>query len=202
MPRLSTFHTMKKIPLALMLSLFLPALCAAADPDADAGKRKAEACVACHGPAGNSSGGAFPTLAGQTSRYLYLQLRDFKEGRRKDPSMSPVAAALSKEDMQDLAAYFSAQKQAGNGFKPDPAKVKAGAAKASETLCAMCHLGELKGQNEIPRLAGQQPDYVIKQLKDFRERNRTNDAGNMTSVSKNLSDDDIANLAHYIASLY
>ena len=66
----------------------------------------------------------------------------------------------------------------------------------------MCHLGELKGQNEIPRLAGQQPDYVIKQLKDFRERNRTNDAGNMTSVSKNLSDDDIANLAHYIASLY
>ena len=77
-----------------------------------------------------------------------------------------------------------------------------GAAKAGETLCAMCHLGELKGQNEIPRLAGQQPDYVIKQLKDFRERNRTNDAGNMTSVSKNLTDEDIANLSHYIGSLF
>ena len=116
--------------------------------------------------------------------------------------MSPMAANLSKEDMQDLAEYFSTQKQAGNGFKADPARVKAGAEKSNEVLCAMCHLGELKGQNEIPRLAGQQPDYVVKQLKDFRDRKRTNDGGNMTSVSKNLSDDDINNLAHYIANLF
>ena len=185
----------------LLFALALPTLSAGA-ADAEAGKKKAEVCFSCHGPAGNSTSGAFPTLAQQTSRYLYLQLRDFKEGRRQDPVMSPMAANLSKEDMQDLAEYFSAQKQAGNGFKADPARVKAGAAKANEVLCAMCHLGELKGQNEIPRLAGQQPDYVIKQLKDFRERKRTNDAGNMTSVSKNLSDDDITNLAHYIANLY
>jgi cytochrome c553 len=185
----------------LLFALALPVLSASA-ADADAGKKKAETCISCHGPGGNSTSGAFPTLAGQTSRYLYLQLRDFKEGRRKDPVMSPMAANLSKEDMQDLAEYFSTQKQAGSDFKPDPAKVKAGAAKANEVLCAMCHMGELKGQNEIPRLAGQQPDYVIKQLKDFRERNRTNDAGNMTSVSRNLSDEDITNLAHYIASLH
>ena len=185
----------------MLFALAIPALSASA-ADADAGKKKAEVCFSCHGPAGNSTNGAFPTLAGQTSRYLYLQLRDFKEGRRKDPVMSPMAANLSKEDMQDLAEYFSTQKQAGNGFKPDPAKVKAGAEKANEVLCAMCHMGELKGQNEIPRLAGQQPDYVIKQLKDFRERNRTNDAGNMTSVSRNLTDEDITNLAHFIASLY
>jgi cytochrome c553 len=185
----------------LLFALAIPALSASA-ADADAGRKKAEACVICHGPAGNSTSGAFPILAGQTSRYLYLQLRDFKEGRRKDPAMSPLAANLSKEDMQDLAEYFSAQKPAPNGFRADPAKVKAGAAKSGEVLCAMCHLGELKGQNDMPRLAGQQPDYVIKQLKDFRERNRTNDAGNMTSVSRNLSDDDITNLAHYIASLH
>jgi cytochrome c553 len=185
----------------LLFALALPVLSASA-ADADAGKKKAETCISCHGPGGNSTSGAFPTLAGQTSRYLYLQLRDFKEGRRKDPVMSPMAANLSKEDMQDLAEYFSTQKPAGSDFKTDPAKVKAGAAKANEVLCAMCHMGELKGQNEIPRLAGQQPDYVIKQLKDFRERNRTNDAGNMTSVSRNLSDEDITNLAHYIASLH
>jgi cytochrome c553 len=106
------------------------------------------------------------------------------------------------EDMQDLVEYFSAQKPVGNGLRADPARVKAGAEKANEVLCAMCHLGKLKGQNEMPRLAGQQPDYVMKQLKDFRERKRTNDAGNMTSVSRNLSDDDITNLAHYIANLH
>ena len=144
----------------------------------------------------------FPTLAGQTSRYLYLQLRDFKDERRKDPVMSPMAANLSKEDMQDLAEYFSLQKPTGNNFKPDPARVSAGAKKSGEVLCSVCHLGGLKGQNEIPQLAGQQPDYVIKQLKDFRSRTRTNDGGNMTSVSKSLSDDDITNLAHYIGSLY
>jgi cytochrome c553 len=185
----------------MLLALALPAMQAGA-ADAEAGKRKAETCVSCHGPGGNSSNNLFPTLAGQTSRYLYLQLRDFKEGRRKDPLMSPMAANLSKEDMQDLAKYFSSKKPAGNNFKPDPARVSAGAKKSNETLCSMCHLDRLKGQNEIPRLAGQQPDYVIKQLKDFRSRTRTNDGGNMTSVSQSLSDDDITNLAHYIGGLY
>jgi len=187
---------------ALVLAYsILPAAWACA-ADAEAVKAKAQACVACHGPAGNSATGLIPTLAGQTSRYMVLQLRDFKEGRRKDPMMSPVAATLSKEDMQELADYFAAQKPAGNGFKADPARVAAGAQKANEVLCTMCHLGGLKGQNEIPRLAGQQPEYIVKQMQAFRSRERTNDAGNMTSVSKNLTDEDIANLSHYIGSLF
>jgi cytochrome c553 len=135
--------------------------------------------------------------AGQDARNWLIS-----NGRRKNPVMSPMAANLSKEDMQDLAKYFSSKKPAGNNFKPDPARVSAGAKKSNETLCSMCHLDRLKGQNEIPRLAGQQPDYVIKQLKDFRSRTRTNDGGNMTSVSQSLSDDDITNLAHYIGGLY
>jgi cytochrome c553 len=65
----------------------------------------------------------------------------------------------------------------------------------------MCHLGEFAGQNEVPRVAGQHPEYVIKQLKAFKERSRTNDAGTMTSVARTLSDTDIENLAHYLANL-
>jgi len=170
--------------------------------DAESGKKKAEACVACHGPNGNSTIGTFPILAGQTWRYLYLQLRDFKEERRKDPNMSPIAASLSKEDMFDLAEYFSTQKPAPLAFKPDERRVAAGAKTSADVLCTMCHLGQMKGQNEIPRLAGQQPEYVIKQMKDFKSRTRTNDAGSMTSVSQTLSDEDIQNLAHYTASLF
>lgn len=188
--------------LALALSILPAAWAGAADVDAETVKAKAQVCISCHGPAGNSGTELIPTLAGQTSRYMVLQLRDFKEGRRKDPVMSPVAAPLSKEDMQALADYFAAQKPAGNGFKADPARVAAGAQKANEVLCTMCHLGGLKGQNEIPRLAGQQPEYIVKQMKAFRSRERTNDAGNMTSVSKNLTDEDIANLANYIGSLF
>ena len=76
-----------------------------------------------------------------------------------------------------------------------------GAAKAAETLCTMCHGGGFKGQNEMPRVAGQQHDYIMKQLRDFKERRRTNDAGNMTSVARTLSDEDIEDLAQYLATL-
>lgn len=170
--------------------------------DIEAGKKKAEACVACHGTNGNSPSGAFPTIAGQNARYIYLQLRDYKEGRRKNPMMSAIAAGLEKQDMQDLAAYFASQKQARTGFKAEPERIKAGAAKAEESLCAMCHLGGMAGQNEVPRLAGQHPEYIITQLKNFKARERTNDAGNMTSLAQTLSEEDITNLAHWINSLY
>jgi cytochrome c553 len=169
--------------------------------DVEAGKRKAEVCVPCHGPGGNSPIGAFPILAGQTARYTYLQLRDYKEGRRQDPVMSPFAAGLSREDMLDLAEYFAAQKPVPIQFDADPAKVAAGRTKSQETLCTMCHLGEFSGQNEVPRVAGQQPAYIIKQLQAFKARTRTNDAGNMTSVARTLSEADMENLAHYIANL-
>lgn len=145
--------------------------------------------------------GAYPVLAGQTARYLYLQLRDFKEGRRQDQSMSPIAQALGKEEMQQLAQHFSEQKPKPLAFNADDAKVAAGRKKAEESLCSMCHLGGLAGQNEIPRLAGQQPEYVIKQLKAFRSKTRTNDAGNMAAYTANLSDEDIDNLAQYITTL-
>ena len=162
---------------------------------------KAEVCVACHGPGGNSVIATNPILAGQTSRYLYLQLRDFQEGRRSDPLMSAMVAGLSRDDMRELADYFSRQKPKSLNFRVDPEKAKLGKLKADETLCTMCHLGGFAGQNEIPRVAGQNYDYIFKQLSDFKARKRTNDAGNMTSVSNTLNEKDIENLAHYLTGL-
>jgi cytochrome c553 len=170
--------------------------------DAAAGAKKAEPCFACHGQNGNSVVPQFPNLAGQTARYIYLQLRDYQEGRRNDPVMQPLAKPLTREDMLDIAAFFAAQKPLANNFTPDAGRAARGKAKADETLCTMCHLGYFAGQNEIPRVAGQQYDYTVKQLRDFKARVRTNDAGNMTSVARTLSDQDIEDLGHYTASLY
>jgi cytochrome c553 len=176
----------------------------------EAGKKKALYCSGCHGADGNSELTDYPILAGQTARYSYLQLKDYKSGLRMDDMMTAVAAGLDKQDMLDLAAYYAVQQpkgpriQAGESsvpFKPDPARVAAGKKKSAEVLCTMCHLGDFAGQNEVPRVAGQHPEYVIKQLEAYKNRTRTNDAGTMTSVAKTLSDEDIQNLAHYVASL-
>lgn len=169
--------------------------------DVESGRAKAQVCAACHGPGGNSEAGAYPSLAGQSWRYIYVQLKDFKEGRRSDPQMTPMAQPLSRQDMIDIANYYAAQPLKPNNFKADENKARLGKAKTDETLCTMCHLGGFAGQNEIPRVAGQQYDYIVKQMQDFKARRRTNDAGNMTSVAQTLSDADIENIAHYIAGL-
>jgi len=162
---------------------------------------RAAVCVACHGEGGNPTITINPILAGQTARYLYLQLRDFQEGRRSDPQMSPMVVGLSREELRELADYFAAQKPKPQTFMVDPEKARLGKLKADETLCTMCHMGGFAGQNEIPRAAGQHYDYTVKQLHDFKARRRTNDAGNMTSVARTLNDTDIENLAHYLAGL-
>jgi cytochrome c553 len=162
---------------------------------------KAEACAACHGPNGNSTQTQYPILAGQTARYLYLQLKDFQEGRRVNELMTPMAAGLSRDEMRAISDWFAKQKPAPQPFKVDPERARLGKLKSDETLCTMCHLGGFAGQNEIPRVAGQHHDYIVKQLSDFKARKRTNDAGNMTSVARTLNAEDIENLAQYITGL-
>ena len=183
-------------------SLAVPALAQLDAKQMAAAREKAQPCFACHGPDGNSQNPDYPILAGQSWRYIYLELKDFNEGRRRDPQMSPMAANLSRDDMIELGNFFAAQKQLPIKFQADPAKVAAGRTKSEQVLCPMCHLGEFVGQNEIPRVAGQHPQYIKKQLEDFKAKRRTNDAGNMTSVARTLSDQDIENLSQYIGNLY
>jgi len=181
-------------------ALILAAAPAGAQDDA-AIRQKAEICFACHGPNGNSTNPFTPILAGQSWRYIYIQLVGFQERRRGDPRMSPMAKSLSRDDMIGLGNFFAAQKPRPIAFKADGVKVEAGRKTSDAAGCPTCHAGGFVGQNEIPRIAGQWPQYIKKQLSDFKARRRTNDAGNMTSVAGTLSDEDIDNLAQYIANL-
>ena len=185
----------------LLLAGALLGISLAAGAQAPTEPPKAAVCAACHGPKGNPTMPEVPALAGQTSRYIYLQLKDFQEGRRSNVLMTPMSKDLTRDEMRELGTWYAAQKSNPAPFQPDAAKAKLGKAKADETLCTMCHLGGFAGQNEIPRVAGQPFDYVVKQLRAFKARERTNDAGNMTSVSSTLTDADIENLGHYLAGL-
>jgi cytochrome c553 len=99
---------MKRILLVIVISLLASSVVHAGDPAA--GKEKSQPCQACHGADGNSSTPTFPKLAGQYQNYLLRALMDYKSGARKNPIMSAQVAALSEQDMKDLAAYFASQK--------------------------------------------------------------------------------------------
>lgn len=97
---------MKTLRLAITaLSVFAAIAAIAADPEA--GKAKSATCVACHGPEGISNNPLWPNLAGQQDQYLIKQMKAFRDGKREDPLMSPMAAGLSDDDIENLAAYYS-----------------------------------------------------------------------------------------------
>ena len=173
----------------------------AAGADVEAGRQKAQVCSACHGPAGNSTNPVVPSLAGQPAQFIAIELFQFREGNRKDPQMTPLAANLSNADMNDLAAYFSAQMAAPAAHKTDPANAATAPALAQQFNCVQCHGPALLGQQHIPRLAGQQFEYLSAQLHGFKAQSRADIDGNMTMAAQALTEKDIAVLVDYIAGL-
>ena len=175
-----------------------------------AGEKKAMVCSACHGQGGNATIAQNPKLAGQSAEYLVKQLTEFKNGNRKDPIMSGMAAALSEQDMVELAAYFAAQKPlAGNGKGSDlGSKIyyggKVNHVGQSITACVACHGATGKGMAKagFPSLANQSVEYITSQLTKFKSGERANDkASMMRKIAIKLSKNDIEELAQFIAAL-
>jgi len=170
---------------------------------AQAAPARAAVCVACHGEGGNSTITTNPILAGQTARYLYLQLRDFQEGSPQRPADVADVAGLSRDEFAASWPITSRrQKPKPQNFKPDPAKARLGKAKADETLCTMCHLGGFAGQNEIPRAAGQHYDYNGQAVARLQGQAPHQRCGQHDQRGQYVEGDaDIENLAHYLVGL-
>jgi cytochrome c553 len=169
--------------------------------------RNIPACVSCHGAAGNSTIVQNPKLAAQHAAYTYKQLVNFKTPERNNAIMSPIAKALTEEEMKNIAAYLDRQTQ-----KPGAARNKdivqlgkqiyrAGIAEKNVPACAGCHSPNGAGiPAQFARLAGQHQDYTVAQLTGFRSGARKNSM-QMTAIAKRLSDDEIKAVADYIAGL-
>jgi len=162
---------------------------------------KAELCAGCHGQDGKPIDKTIPTIWGQQLGYIYIQLRDFKRGDRKSEIMQPIAQALEKQDMLDLAEYFSKQPWPDLG-QPRAAKdVSDRALSANRSVgCTGCHLDHFQGDSTVPRLAGMSRDYLTKTMADFRTRTRGNNPG-MSDLMLATSPDDLAALAEYLSGL-
>jgi len=174
---------------------------APATADLEAGRRKAEPCKSCHGADGNTTIPGTPSLAGQPVFFTHWQLIKFRDGRRKDPQMSPFAANLSDADMADLAVYYAAQRPLPRPAATDPAKVAVGRQLAEQHHCVSCHRPGLTGHEQVPRLAGQDLTYLVKLLRGFKAQTAGDLDGTMTIAAQPLSEADIENLAHYMAIL-
>jgi cytochrome c553 len=185
----------------LVTSLMVMAPVPARAADLEAGKRKAEPCAACHGPDGNAGIPGTPSLAGQPVYYTHWQLIKFRDGRRKDPVMSPFAQNLSDADMGDLAAYYAAQPPRPRPAVTDPEKVAAGQKLADFHHCTSCHRPGLIGQQQVPRLADQDYTYLLRLLRGFKTRTASDLDGTMTIAAQPLSEEDILNLVQFIVSL-
>jgi len=160
-----------------------------------AGEQKAANCMGCHGPKGKSSNAQWPNLAAQQSTYIVNQLNAFKTGARINTMMQSMAANLSDDDMNNLAAYYSSQPPVSAGGDPNLAKI----GQTKSNMCLGCHGSSAEGNGQFPRLAGQHPDYLVKQLSSFKEGVRKN--GHMQAIAGTLSEDDMKALAAYFGSL-
>ena len=182
------------------------ALCAG---NAQAGAAKAALCQACHGANGNSSNPEWPSLAGLGADYIAEQLANFKDGKRANPIMAPIAASLSSQEMADLGAYFDSLPN--TGLEADPSYWKAGEKlyrggdkERGIPACMACHGPTGRGNEpaKFPALAGEQSVYLAKQLNAYAAGTRPPGPGGiMPLIAKRLSNEDIRNVTSYLQGL-
>lgn len=179
-------------------------------PSSKAPPAKAAVCAACHGPDGHSINPIWPNLAGQHAKYLQQQLQAYKSGQRANPIMAGNAAALTPEDMAQIAAYFSSLPF--KAAQADPALVnlgktlyRAGKMDTGTPACAGCHGPDGSGNAPaaFPRLAGQHAPYTAMQLRAYRDGSRsgTTQAKIMAGVAHALTDQEIEAVASYAQGL-
>jgi cytochrome c553 len=189
--------TARRVALALAACLATAALPARAG--IEEGRTKAQVCLACHGPGGNSTQAGVPSISAQPKQFIVAALYQYRAGKRSNPLMSPMAANLSNADFNDLAAFFSAEPATAAG--PPSSKAEAGHKLAVDNNCVACHAANLMGQQHIPRLAGQRAEYLRDQLKAFKTSARIDMDGTMASSAQVLSNEDIDVLADYLGGL-
>lgn len=185
----------------VVVSFFATLLFTVSNAFADDVADKAQICAGCHGESGIPQEKINPVIWGQNEGYLYIQLRDFKSGARKNDQMSTIVADLSKEDMKALAKHFAGLKWP-NLQQPAPSKdiAKKALTVIGSIGCTSCHLEQFQGDGTTARLAGQQHEYLAKTMADFRSRARANNPG-MSDLMNAAQPADLDLIAQYLASL-
>jgi cytochrome c553 len=181
--------------LVLAFALSAPAL-------AQRFEERLAACLACHGEKGISETSEVPSLAGMPEKFTLIQLYLFRERMRKIEIMNDVAKGMTDDDLRRFSEYFARlQPPAASGDPPDPQIAARVQAIIAKNHCASCHNPDFSGREQMPRLAAQREDYLLKAMRDYKAGRRPVYDATMDEVIRPITDADIVDLAHYLARL-
>ena len=163
---------------------------------------KLATCLACHGEKGISETSEVPSLAGMPADFTLIQLFLFRQGTRKIEIMNDVAKDLTDDDLRKLSEYFSKlPPPKASGDAPDPAIADRAKAVIAKHHCGSCHNPNFSGREQMPRLAAQREDYLLKAMRDYKSAQRPGYDATMDEVIRPITDADIVDLSHYLARL-
>jgi cytochrome c553 len=199
-----------RVVIVAALFAVVPQAAVYANGNAEAGAAKSAVCAACHGQNGHSVNPVWPNLAGQHASYIFDQVKMIKTGeKRVNPTMQPIVASMSDEDIKDIAAYYASQTEAG--LEADPSYWKAGekiyrggVQERNVPACIACHgpTGRGNGPGKYPALRAQHAEYTMKQLRDYKSGDRKTGPGNiMQTIAARLTEEEMRDLASYIQGL-
>jgi cytochrome c553 len=159
-------------------------------------------CLACHGASGQSVIPETPSLGGQPAFFVMAQLVLFKQGTRNSAIMTEAVKPLANADIREIAervARLAAPSPPDD--PPDPARAERGRALAARHHCVVCHNPDFSGREQMPRLANQREDYLVKAMREYKSGTRVGWGGTMAQELVPLSDADLVDLAHFLARL-
>ena len=159
-------------------------------------------CLACHGERGQSTIPEVPSLGAQPAFYVMIQLYMFRERMRVVEVMNEATRALSDDDVRRMAEFISQLPPPLPAVEPpDPPRIERARALVQEHRCNFCHNQDFSGEHNVPRLAGQREDYLVKALREYKSNARRGYDAAMADVLYAVTDADILDLAHFLARL-
>jgi cytochrome c553 len=163
-------------------------------------QERAAACFACHGERGQSATENTPSLGGQQAPYALIQLFMFREKLRTFEPMNEMAKPLSDDDLKTFSDFIAAlPKPAPPADAGDPARMQQGQMLADQNRCSSCHSPDFSGKENVPRIANQREDYLKKTLAEYKDNTRHGYDGTMADVMQPITQEQIADLAYYLA---
>ena len=190
---------MRRLALALFLGAALGHLTV---PSAAAQTVRARlpVCLACHGQNGQSENPGVPSLGAQQAFYVTVQLLMFRERMRVVDPMNEMAKGLSDDDLRgfaDAIAKLPAPKPVEGPV--DTARMERARGLVEQNHCNVCHTPSFAGQENVPRIADQREDYLVKALRGYKDNSRRGYDAAMADVIATITDEQMLDLAYYLA---